>query len=95
MSVAKRNSALSRRLILQGAGVAMALPWLESLPVWGREAATAKDAPRFPQRFAALFMACGVNTNHWWATGAGDEMELGKSLEPMIPYRNKMNFVHG
>ena len=95
MSVAKRNSALSRRLILQGAGVAMALPWLESLPVWGRESDTAQGTSRFPQRFAALFMACGVNTKHWWAKGAGAEMELGKSLEPMKPYRDKMNFVHG
>jgi len=91
----KRTAALSRRLMLQGAGVAMALPWLESLPVWGSESAAGGDASPFPQRFAALFMACGVNANHWWAKGSGAEMELGKSLEPMTPYRKKMNFVQG
>ena len=91
----KRTAALSRRLMLQGAGVAMALPWLESLPVWGSESAAGGDASPFPQRFAALFMACGVNANHWWAKGSGAEMELGKSLEPMMPYRKKMNFVQG
>ncbi|MAR11410.1 MAG: hypothetical protein CL681_15810 [Blastopirellula sp.] len=73
----------------------MALPWLESLPVWGSESASGGDASPFPQRFAALFMACGVNANHWWAKGSGAEMELGKSLEPMMPYRKKMNFVQG
>ena len=26
---------ISRRTLLRGAGVAMALPWLESIPVWG------------------------------------------------------------
>ena len=27
---------VSRRLFLRGVGVTMALPWLESLPSWGR-----------------------------------------------------------
>ena len=30
---------LSRRSFLRGVGVSMALPWLESLPVWGDEPA--------------------------------------------------------
>ena len=33
---------INRRTMLRGTGVAMALPWLESIPVWGGEpAATA------------------------------------------------------
>ena len=37
----------SRRTFLRGVGVTMALPWLESLPVWGDEpkAAKASEAP--------------------------------------------------
>ena len=58
---------VSRRTVLHGAGVAMALPWLESFPVWGMELAAGSDTPLTPKRFATLFMACGVNTNHWWA----------------------------
>ncbi|MFO0811136.1 MAG: DUF1552 domain-containing protein [Gemmataceae bacterium] len=80
---------VSRRTFLRGAGVTMALPWLESLPVWGRSPA----AP--PKRFAALFMGCGVNPDHWWAKGAGATMELGKTLEPMAPLRAKLNVVNG
>jgi hypothetical protein len=68
----------------------MALPWLESLPVWGREPAAAA-----PRRFAALFLGNGINQKHWWAKGSGETMELGKSLEPLAPYRSRMNVVFG
>ena len=34
----------------------MALPWLQSLPVWGEDATSASDAPQFPKRFGVLFM---------------------------------------
>jgi hypothetical protein len=85
---------ISRRTFLRGAGVAMALPWLESIPTWGSQSATV-GAAGFPKRFATLFMACGINSDHWWAKGSGADMELGKSLEPMAPLKEKMNFVTG
>ena len=56
---------ISRRTFLRGAGVVMALPWLESLPVRGVDSAAAPR--RLPQRFAAVFMGNGINPNHWWA----------------------------
>lgn len=86
---------ISRRMVLRGAGVAMSLPWLESLPVWGSAPTPSGAAEAFPKRFAALFMACGINSDHWWAKGSGAEMELGKSLEPMEPLKAKMNFITG
>ena len=85
---------VSRRTILRGAGVAMALPWLESLPAFGAEAPAGGEA-EFPKRFAALFMACGVNANHWWAKGAGAEMELSQSLQPLAPLKTKLNVISG
>lgn len=72
----------------------MALPWLESLPVWGIEVDGSEASPA-PKRFGVQFMACGVNPNHWWAKGSGEKMELGKSLQPMEPHKKKMNFVSG
>ena len=69
-----RNSReLSRRRFLRGAGVVMALPWLESVPS-GAPTPTARAAPK---RLAVLFMGNGVNPDHWWAKGSGAEMELG------------------
>jgi hypothetical protein len=84
---------ISRRTFLRGAGVVMALPWLESLPVWGVDSAAAPR--RLPQRFAAVFMGNGINPNHWWAKGSGASMELSKTLEPMAPFRSKLNVING
>ncbi len=81
---------LTRRTVLRGAGVTMALPWLESLSAF---AATPANA--FPKRFAVLFMGNGVNENHWGAEGSGAEMKLGKSLSPLEPLKHKINVING
>jgi hypothetical protein len=73
----------------------MALPWLESIPVWGAAPAPDGRPGPFPKRFAALFMGNGINSKHWWAKGSGATMELGRSLEPMAPLKAKMNFITG
>ena len=88
---------LCRRTLLRGIGVSMALPWMESMPVWGADTpAPEPDAgTAFPKRFAAVFMGNGINGLHWWAKGSGAEMELGKSLEPLAPFRKKLNVING
>lgn len=96
MSTPSRAFKLSRRTFLRGAGVTMTLPWLESVRVWGDATPVLADAANpFPKRFAAVFMGNGINGNHWWAKGAGEQMELGKSLEPLAPFRKKLNFYNG
>ena len=85
------TTRIDRRTLLRGVGVAMGLPWLESIPAWGGEAGPA--AP--PRRFAALFMGNGISPNHWWAKGSSAGMELGKSLQPLAPLRSKLNVVSG
>jgi len=73
----------------------MALPWMESLPVWGASTPAAEAASPIPKRFAAIFMGNGINGQHWWARGAGEEMELGRTLEPLAPFRKKLNVING
>src|SRR3954454_9050453 len=90
----KRNP-IDRRTFLRGAGVAMALPWLESVPVWGSATVVGGMPVATPKRFAAMFMGCGVNPDHWWAKGSGADMELSQSLAPMEPLKAKMNVVTG
>ena len=87
----------SRRSLLRGAGVAMALPWLESLPAWGAPvtAAPKPGAPVFPKRLAVMFMGNGINGNHWWAKGSGAQMKLSKSLAPLEPVKKKINIING
>ncbi len=78
---------ISRRKVLAGAGVTMALPWMESL-------AAAAPTP-FPKRFAALFMGNGVNEDHWGSEGSGAAMKLSKTLEPLEAIKHKINVIHG
>ena len=85
----------SRRTLLCGVGVSMGLPWLESIPVWGGDPAAPEPASSPPKRFAALFMGNGISPNHWWAKGAGQEMELSKSLEPLAPLKTRLNVISG
>jgi hypothetical protein len=86
----KQKHTLRRRTFLRGLGVTMTLPWLESRAVWG---ASPSAAP--PRRFGVLFMACGVNFPNWWAKGAGAAMQLGPCLQPMAPYKTRMNVIEG
>ena len=80
----KITHPLSRRTFLRGVGVTMALPWLESLPVWGDDKPKhASSEP--PVRFACLFSGNGFHSKEWWAKGEGAEMELGKVLESLQP----------
>jgi Protein of unknown function (DUF1552) len=81
---------LTRRTVLRGAGVTMALPWLESLSAF---AATPSNT--FPKRFAVLFMGNGVNENHWGAVGSGADMTLAQSLSPLEPLKHKVNVING
>ena len=83
----------TRRTALLGAGVTMALPWMESLRAGDDQLST--ENPVFPKRFAALFMGNGINADHWWAKGAGDEMELSQTLEQLDPFKKKLNVVTG
>ena len=86
--------SLSRRAFLRGVGATVALPWLESVPVWGEDAkAGAASGP--PVRFACLFSGNGFHSKEWWAKGEGREMKLGKVLESLMPYREKLTFLRG
>lgn len=86
---------LSRRTMLRGLGVTMALPWLESLPVWGDEPAKDGKASEAPVRLAVLFSGNGYHSKEWWAKGEGKGMELGQVLAPLNEHREKLLFITG
>jgi hypothetical protein len=90
------NHQFSRRAMLRGIGVSMALPWLESRPVWGDEpTARGSSSSEAPVRLAILFAGNGFHGKEWWARGAGKAMELGQVLAPLADYREKLLFVRG
>ncbi len=81
--------------MLRGLGVSMALPWLESLNVWGDEVPGSRTASEAPVRTAVLFAGNGFHGREWWARGEGKGMELGKVLAPLADLREKMLFIRG
>jgi hypothetical protein len=85
----------ARRTFLRGIGVSMALPWMESLPVWGDETSPSRPASEAPVRMAVLFSGNGFHSREWWAKGEGKQMQLGKVLAPLHDYREKLNVIRG
>lgn len=81
--------------MLRGLGVSMALPWMESFRVWGDINRDTRQASEPPTRMAILFTGCGFHRHEWWAKGEGSNMELGKVLQPLKDFREKMVFIRG
>jgi hypothetical protein len=73
----------------------MALPWMESVKVWGDTSRATRGASEAPVRLGVLFSGNGFHSKEWWAEGEGKEMRLGKVLEPLGEFREKMLFVRG
>jgi hypothetical protein len=86
----KTLNQTSRRHFLRGAGVALALPWLESLPCFARDGAN-----KPPLRFAHIFFSNGVEPVHWWAKGQGKDMEFGPAAQPLAPISEDLIFLRG
>src|SRR5262249_54708648 len=85
---------LTRRAMLRGVGVSMALPWLEARRVGGEEPLGGRSSAA-PTRLAVLFAGNGFHSKEWWARGEGRRMELGKVLQPLEQLKEKMVVVRG
>ena len=81
-------SRQDRRTFLKGTGVTMALPWMASL-------ASANNQSQPPKRFAVLFSGNGFHSKEWWAKGEGKELGLGKVLEPLSPFKERLLLING
>lgn len=86
---------LGRRAFLTGVGVTVSLPWLESVKIKADDAAPDSARNQPPVRFACLFSGNGFHSREWWAKGEGSQMQLGRVLESLGPYKSKLNFIQG
>ncbi|HVY30150.1 MAG TPA: DUF1552 domain-containing protein [Polyangiaceae bacterium] len=80
-----KSAAFSRRTLLRGAGVALALPWMESLlpRSAGAQAASA------PLRYIPIFLPNGA-AEVWTPQGAGAGWMLSSILAPFAELKAKM-----
>lgn len=95
MMIESSRHHFSRRAFLRGAGATVALPWLESVSVWGDEVRPAKQAGEAPVRLAVIFSGNGFHSREWWAKGEGKSMTLGQVLAPLTDFREKLLFIRG
>src|SRR3954464_9619659 len=89
---------LDRRTFLRGAGLSLALPWLEAM-------APAAPTATPPKRFCAFFFGNGINLPsrghadfadwHWFPHADGSDYELTKSLETLQPHKQDMTIIGG
>jgi hypothetical protein len=79
---------ISRRTVLRGAGVSLALPWLEAMLPAATGNASAASA--LPVRMAFLYMPNGVNTDAWAPEGVGRSFKLSRTLEPLSPFQDRI-----
>lgn len=92
------SKALSRRTVLRGMGVTIALPWLEAMTGTGRTAlARAPLAGAAPLRMACIFMPNGVHFPTWAPTAAAEDgaFTLSPTLEPLESVRQHVNVLRG
>ncbi len=85
----------SRRSMLRGLGVSMALPWMESLRTWGDDVVSHPQTNTPPVRLAVLFAGNGFHSKEWWAEEQGNALRFGKVLQPLDPLSQKTTFIRG
>jgi hypothetical protein len=87
---------IDRRTVVRGAGVTLALPWLEAM-TGPRTAAAAGTLPAgfyspdgFPKRLLIVYSANGVILDRWKPVGTETSFTLGPSHEPLAPFKAKL-----
>ena len=91
------NGRLSRRNFLRGAGICLALPWMESIPLRaesGKKTSSLLQS-KAPVRLGVLYFSNGVEPEHWWAKSNHGSMEIGPGLKPMEPHTKDFTFLKG
>jgi hypothetical protein len=84
---------ISRRTVLRGLGAAIALPWLEAM---APRASAAAPAAKPPLRTVFLYHPLGAETTAWkGVTGAGKDMRLTPTLEPLEPVKEELLVLDG
>jgi hypothetical protein len=85
------NPSLTRRHLLRGAGVALALPWLESLA----RASGARRAAAPPLRFLFVMAPNGAQMERWRPAEEGELGALPPTLAPLEPWRSHLCVLSG
>jgi hypothetical protein len=84
---------ISRRMMLRGAGVALALPLLESMVP--AQTPLAKTAAVPPTRFTGIFVPHGMAPGYWVPDKVGTGFEFTPIMKPLEPFRDRTVIMSG
>jgi hypothetical protein len=82
---------LSRRLFLRGAGVTVALPFLESMVPAQTPLRSTAATPKI--RFGCFYVPHGATMYKWTPASEGKDFQFTESLSPLEKYRNHVTVV--
>ncbi len=91
MVVTKKH--ISRRTLLRGAGVGLALPLLDAMVPAGTALAQTAAAPK--PRMAFIYFPHGAIMDRWTPAAEGRGFPLSPILEPLAPFKDKLTIVSG
>jgi len=91
MFITKKH--LSRRTFLRGAGVTIALPFLESMVP--AQTPLGKTAANPKSRLGCIYIPHGATMDHWAPATEGTGFEFSEILKPLEPFREYVNVVSG
>ena len=84
---------ISRRTLLRGTGVALALPWLETMSS-AAPAKAGESLAKPPLRMAFLYFENGVRPEYWNPPGDAERgWEITPHLKPLEAFRNDFSLV--
>lgn len=95
----KKSWYLDRRTALKGAGVALALPWLEAMSLGAKSA-----AGPLPKRMCSILFPFGIaipKDDHperdwgWFPRGSGKDYQLTNVLRPLEPLMEQVSIFGG
>jgi hypothetical protein len=97
MNIIHRRPPLPRRTFLQGAGVALALPWLEAMSVRAASVTTAGSfaAAETPRRAVFCFFGLGLNGRDFTPPDTGLNYTITPILKPLEPLRRNFTVISG
>ena len=84
---------LSRRTFLRGAGVTMALPFLESMVPAQTLLKNTAASPK--TRLGCIYVPHGATMDKWTPAGEGTGFAFSEILKPLEPFRDRLNVVSG
>lgn len=79
---------ITRRTVLKGLGVSVALPWLEAMTF-------GQARPAHPKRMAFIYVPNGIIMQDWTPRTEGTNFELPSILASLQPHKSDINILSG